>query len=144
VSTTAHIASGPLVQKIRAHINDIQDPCSIAAGDALGLEDMGLVEAVEIDGDGIVSVKIRLTSPTCVMVGLFAAEIQDRVSTLPGVRRVDVAFDRGLDWRPEMMSADARRRRAERLAQRHRQYARERAAAGAAPRLPLNHGHGAR
>jgi metal-sulfur cluster biosynthetic enzyme len=131
MSTTAHTASGPtLVQEIRAHINDIHDPCSIATGDALGLEDMGLVEAVDIDGDGTVSVKIRLTSPTCGMVGLFAAEIQDRVGTLPGVRRVDVAFDRGLDWRPDMMSPDARRRRAARLAQLHRQYARELAAAG--------------
>jgi metal-sulfur cluster biosynthetic enzyme len=120
VSSTADTASGrPLVDDIRAQINAIEDPCSIAAGDTLGLEDMGLVEAVEIADDGVVDVRIRLTSPTCMMVGLFKAEIEDRVGTVPGVRRVDVAFDRGLDWRPGMMSADARRRRAGRLARAH-------------------------
>jgi metal-sulfur cluster biosynthetic enzyme len=117
MSTAANTASGPaLVDEIKAQINAIEDRCSIAAGDTLGLDDMGLVEAVEIGDDGIVNVRIRLTSPTCIMVGLFKAEIEDRVGTLPGVRRVDVVFDGGLDWRPGMMNADARRRRAARLA----------------------------
>jgi metal-sulfur cluster biosynthetic enzyme len=124
MSEAAPTAASPtLVDRVRAAVNAIADPCSIAAGDALGLDDMGLLDAIAIDGDGDVSVRIRLTSPTCVMVGLFATEIEDRVGVLPGVRQVVVSFDGGLDWRPDLMSSQARRRRAERLAQARLRYA---------------------
>ncbi|MBS1845341.1 MAG: DUF59 domain-containing protein [Actinobacteria bacterium] len=105
----------PLEQKIREIADEIKDPCSLATDLPLGLDEMGLIEGVEIDEDGNVAVAVRLTSPTCVMVGYFRDELRKRVLGLPGVRDLEVSFDRGLDWDPEMMSSRVRQLRAERL-----------------------------
>lgn len=110
------MSASTLPERIGALLDEIHDPCSVATGDALGLDEMGLVRAVEVGDDGDVHVHIRLTSPTCVMVGFLRTEIHDRVALLPGVRSVEVDFDGGFDWGPELMSAAVRRRRAERFA----------------------------
>jgi metal-sulfur cluster biosynthetic enzyme len=101
---------------IREQINTIGDPCSVATGTPMGLTDMGLVRHVEIRPDGDVLVEMRLTSPSCYQIGYFSNEIQKLVKRLPGVRSVEVRADAGLDWSPDMMSEDAKRRRRESLA----------------------------
>src|SRR5689334_14546429 len=90
--------------EIRERLNDIQDPCSVAAGTAIGLGDMGLVEGVAVSPDGDVRINLRLTSPTCNMLGFMAEEANARVRGLAGVRSVEVVSDQGLDWTPSLMS----------------------------------------
>ena len=107
-----------LVAQIRHLLNSIGDPCSVAHGVPMGLDDMGLVEAVGVDPDGNVDIRLRLTSPTCVMVSYFKVQAEDRVAQLPGVRSVTVRTDIGLDWTPDMMSDDAKARRQAALAAR--------------------------
>ena len=104
-------------ERIAAVLDEIHDPCSIATGDPLGLREMGLVERIDVAADGAVHVGIRLTSPTCIMVGLFRSEIEDRLRAL-GAPAVEVSFDGGLDWSPDDMTEEVRRRRAARLAAR--------------------------
>jgi metal-sulfur cluster biosynthetic enzyme len=111
--TTDH--GSDLERQVRELADQIKDPCSLATDLPLGLEEMGLVEGVEVGPDGDVAIAIRLTSPTCVMVGYFRDELRRLVGELPGVRDVEVSFDRGLDWDPSMMSPRVRRLRAERL-----------------------------
>jgi metal-sulfur cluster biosynthetic enzyme len=106
------------VEAIRREINSIGDPCSVAHGTPMGLEDMGLIERINLDDDGNVEVALRLTSPCCMNVGYFDVETRKRVSKVPGVRSVEVSTDRGLDWDPSMMSDDAKRRRRESLLRR--------------------------
>lgn len=106
---------GVLVAAVRARANDIGDPCSVAHGTPMGLDDMGLIEAVDVQPGGRVHVSLRLTSPSCYMVGYFASELVTRVGELPGVSEVTVDSDLGLDWDPSMMSLDAIRRRHESL-----------------------------
>ena len=101
-----------LEQRIRELADEIKDPCSLATATPLGLDEMGLVERVQISETGDVAIAIRLTSPLCVMVGYFRAELRSRVLALTGVRQVEVTFDRGLDWHPSYMSPDVLRRRA--------------------------------
>jgi metal-sulfur cluster biosynthetic enzyme len=101
------------VQEIRAQLNEIGDPCSVAQGVPMGLDDMGLVRDVAIDDDGNVAIDLRLTSPSCHIVGYFGEEAKRRVLALPGVRSVSVEVDLGLDWTPQMMSEDAKQRRRE-------------------------------
>jgi metal-sulfur cluster biosynthetic enzyme len=108
-------AGADLEQRVHELADEIKDPCSLATDLPLGLDEMGLVEAVEVGPDGDISIAIRLTSPTCVMVGYFRDELRRRVAELPGVREVEVRFDRGLDWDPSMMSPRVRRLRAARL-----------------------------
>jgi metal-sulfur cluster biosynthetic enzyme len=108
-----------LEQRIRSCLRRISDPCSVATGDPLHLEEMGLVRAVAVDAAaGRAVVDLRLTSPTCVMVGFFATEISKLVTDeVPEIAEVDVRFDRGYDWTPEMMHEEVRRRRQKRFAQ---------------------------
>lgn len=105
-----------LSDEIHSLINEVGDPCSVAAGTPMGLADMGLVERVEVGTEGDVIVSLRLTSPSCYQIGYFSQEIKTRVGRLEGVRNVEVRADSGLDWTPSMMSEDAKRRRREALA----------------------------
>jgi metal-sulfur cluster biosynthetic enzyme len=103
------------VAEIRRTLDTIGDPCSVAHGSPMGLDEMGLIESVAVDEEGGVDIGIRLTSPCCMMLGYFEVEATKRVGTLPGVSRVKVHSDQGLDWRPEMIKPEARRRRREKL-----------------------------
>jgi metal-sulfur cluster biosynthetic enzyme len=107
-----------LERRVRDCLRQIKDPCSVATGHPLHLEEMGLVKSVDVDAEaGHAVVDLRLTSPTCVMVGYFVTEIQQLVrQALPEIRDVDVHFDHGFDWTPKMMSEEVRRARASRFA----------------------------
>jgi metal-sulfur cluster biosynthetic enzyme len=109
-----------LEQRIRDCMHQIKDPCSVATGYPLHLEEMGLVKSVDVDADaGTAVVDLRLTSPTCVMVGFFVTEIQRLVTeAVPEIHEVKVLFDHGFDWTPDMMSDEVRRARAARFAPR--------------------------
>ena len=100
---------------IRRALDSIGDPCSVGSGVPMGIEEMGLVEAVEVDLDGNVVIRLRLTSPTCHMVSYFKVEAEERARQVLGVRSVRAVSDTGLDWSPEMMSAAAKQRRRESL-----------------------------
>lgn len=115
---TVVTAQEELAATIRRELDGIGDPCSVAAGTPMGLESMGLIKAVEVDPDGQVVVDLRLTSPCCLNVGYFDVEIRKIVEAIEGVRSVSVRRDIGLDWRPDMMSEDAKRRRRAKLAAR--------------------------
>jgi metal-sulfur cluster biosynthetic enzyme len=106
--------------RVRDCLHEIKDPCSVATGYSLHLEEMGLVKSIEVDAAaGRAVVDLRLTSPTCVMVGYFVTEIQKLVTeTIPEIHDVEVLFDRGFDWTPDMMSEEVRRARAARFARR--------------------------
>lgn len=100
---------------ITSELNEIKDPCSLAAGTPFGLEEMGLVDGVDISEHGEVLVKLRLTSPFCHMIGFFKVEAQRRLLALPGVVAVSLQADNGLDWSPERISQAAQARRAAHL-----------------------------
>ena len=103
---------------IRSCLRQIKDPCSVATGHPLDIEEMGLVRSVEVDGDGARAVvDLRLTSPTCMLVGFFVTEIQKLVAeALPQIAEVEVRFDQGLEWTPDLMSEQVKSARAERFA----------------------------
>ncbi len=102
---------------VREALHGLNDPCSVAAGMPIDLVDMGLVKDVRADEQGTVRVEIRLTSPSCVMLGFFTKEIVRLAGTVEGVRAVEVGFDAGLDWEPALMSEAVQRIRGERFAQ---------------------------
>ncbi len=104
---------GALEQQIRSILDGIKDPCSLAAGMPLGLDEMGLVRSIDISPDGEVAIALRLTSPFCHMIGFFKSEATARVGELPGVCAVSLTADNGLDWSPSAMSVAVRERRAQ-------------------------------
>lgn len=93
-------------ERIRSVLNDIIDPCSVAARAPAGLDDMGLVGSVEIrpGADGAtVSVTIGTTHPFCMMAAIFMNEANRRIGELAGVRDVNIALDHGEIWTPSRM-----------------------------------------
>jgi metal-sulfur cluster biosynthetic enzyme len=100
---------------VRGCLDEIADPCSMASASPMGLAEMGLVKAVTVSADGDVRIDLRLTSPTCNMLGFMAEEATRRVRELPGVRSVEVVADEGMDWAPSMIAPAAQERRRERL-----------------------------
>jgi metal-sulfur cluster biosynthetic enzyme len=101
----------PVVER---HLGAIVDPCSTASVLSMSILAMGLIRDVTLD-DGVLTVHLRLTSPSCMMVGYIAHEVTHRLSDLPGVRDVAVAPDEGLDWDPSMMDAAVATERHKRL-----------------------------
>ncbi|MES3100650.1 metal-sulfur cluster assembly factor [Sphingomonas faeni] len=102
--------------RIRAELNEIKDPCSMAAGTPLGLDEMGLIRDVIIAANGDVTIDLRLTSPFCHMIGFFQQEATRRVQALCGAERVTLKADNGLDWSPSFLSPAAKAKRAVHLA----------------------------
>ena len=96
---------------ITTELDEIKDPCSLAAGTPFGLDEMGLVDEIVISDSGEVLVKLRLTSPFCHMIGFFKQEATRRIEALPGVTAVNLMADNGLDWSPSRISASAVARR---------------------------------
>jgi metal-sulfur cluster biosynthetic enzyme len=77
----------------------------------MGIEEMGLIKSMALDADGHLHIAMRLTAPLCHNVGYFDVEIKRRLAELPGVSAVSVSLDHGLEWTPELISADAQERR---------------------------------
>ncbi len=94
--------------EVRVAINDIKDPCSVAAAVPTGLNDMGLVEKIDIADDGHVSVELTVTAPHCMYVGHFILYVTEHVEKLPWVNGVDVSFDHLLAWDESRMAEHAR------------------------------------
>jgi metal-sulfur cluster biosynthetic enzyme len=120
----------PVEDAIRAALDEVIDPCSEANGTDLSVVEMGLVDRVAVD-DGSAVVRLRLTSPHCTMLPYFEEEIERRVGALTGVDSVTVEADDGLQWGPELMSDEARERRAARRRRLAESAAERRADAGA-------------
>lgn len=117
---------------VREKLDEIVDPCSEARGTDISIVEMGLLKRIEVDG-GSVHVELRITSPSCMMVGYFIEQANERVGDLPGVEEVTLSTDAGLSWRDEMMSEDAKERRREHQQALADRYAEERAAVATLP-----------
>ena len=100
---------------VREVLDQIKDPCSVAACVPMGLSEMGLIKAVRFDRDGSVDIELRLTSPFCEMIAFMKNEAMAKVGALPGVTGVTVRHDTGFDWDHDLIAPAAQARRQARL-----------------------------
>ena len=125
--TTAPPTSGPRTDAVEAVLEQVVDPCSLAAGTPLSLRDMGLVRSWTWR-DGRLELVLCVTAPGCGFVGHMARAATDGLLALDGVREVDVRVDPEVVWDPSWQSdraralLDARRRRVVELGLRPRQW----------------------
>lgn len=89
---------------VRALLNTIYDPCSVAAGRPLGLVDMGLVLGWTLD-TGTLRLTFCTTSGECMMAPHFTEAARERLASLPGVARVEIAIDHDFVWTPDRMAS---------------------------------------
>lgn len=94
--------SDALIERVRAAVNEVPDPCSVAQGVPVGLVDMGLLCGVEVgaerDGCHDVQLELRLTGPGCFYGIHFEREIRQRLEAMPDVATIDVEFNPEFDW----------------------------------------------
>lgn len=94
------------VAAVRAALDGVVDPCSVAAGAPLSLADMGLVRSVVVDG-GAVRVALAVTGPGCTFLGLLLGAARSAVEAVPGVREASVEIDTAAVWDPSWLSPSA-------------------------------------
>lgn len=105
-------ATDSLALQARNRLDEIVDPCSEARGTDISIVEMGLLKSIEVS-DGHVHIDLRITSPSCMMVGYFIEQAEQRVGALDGVEEVTLSTDAGMTWREEMMAEEALEQRQE-------------------------------
>ena len=95
--------SHPLAHGIVAALQTVYDP-EIPVNVYL----MGLIYTLEVFGDGIVTINMTLTSPTCPVAEEMPAMIREAVEKVEGVNEVTVSIVWEPSWEPSMMTEIAR------------------------------------
>lgn len=105
-------ATDSLALQARNRLDEIVDPCSEARGTDISIVEMGLLKSIGVS-DGHVHIDLRITSPSCMMVGYFIEQAEERIGSLEGVEEVTLSTDAGMNWREEMMAEEALEQRHE-------------------------------
>jgi metal-sulfur cluster biosynthetic enzyme len=123
----------PLEERVRAAIDKVQDPCSLAQAVPIGISEMGMVSDVRlgephVDGRRDVELVLRVTAPGCMYVPFMDKSIKTAIAELPEVAEISTEWDPDADWRPGDIAASARQRIAEARQGRLRRHRERRAA----------------
>jgi FeS assembly SUF system protein len=94
---------GSIYEAVIAALRDIFDPEI-----PVNIYDLGLIYGVDVGDDGHVVVSMTLTTPHCPVAESMPAEVELRVSAVPGVRDAEVNLVWDPPWDPQKMSDEAR------------------------------------
>lgn len=94
---------GDIYEGVIAALKDIFDPEI-----PVNIYDLGLIYGVDVAEDGGVAVTMTLTTPHCPVAESMPAEVELRVSAVPGVRDCEVSLVWDPPWDPAKMSDEAR------------------------------------
>ena len=95
-------------EEIQAALEQVCDPCSIAANAPLNILDMGLVRGWSVDDHGDVLVRMCLTSPSCTMSPYMVKAAEQLLSAIPGLRSARVEIEPAAFWTPAHMTERGR------------------------------------
>lgn len=95
--------TGDLVAEIRASLRSVIDP-------ELGynIVDLGLVYDIAAEDGGLVTVTMTTTTPGCPATSFLKQGVANATSGVAGVEFVDVKLTFDPEWKPEMMSRQAK------------------------------------
>ncbi len=74
----------------------------------VNIYDLGLIYGVDVADNGHVAVSMTLTTPNCPVAESMPAEVELRVSAVPGVATAEVNLVWDPPWDPQKMSDDAK------------------------------------
>ena len=94
---------GDLYEGVVSALKEIFDPEI-----PVNIYDLGLIYGVEVDDEAHVTVTMTLTTPHCPVAESMPAEVELRVSAVPGVRDAEVNLVWDPPWDPQKMSDDAK------------------------------------
>ena len=94
---------GDLYEGVVAALKEIFDPEI-----PVNIYDLGLIYGVDVDDNAGVTVTMTLTTPHCPVAESMPAEVELRVSAVPGVRDAEVNLVWDPPWDPAKMSDEAK------------------------------------
>lgn len=92
-----------LEERIIAALKTVYDPEI-----PVDIYELGLVYGIDIRDDGLVRVRMTLTSPMCPVADALPMEVQQKVAEVDGVTEVDLSVVYDPPWSKDMMSEEAR------------------------------------
>lgn len=105
-SATLH---APTRDELMAQLQQVVEPCSVSMGNQMSICEMGLVEDVSF-ADGIASVVLCLTDPSCINFGKISQYVRDVLMELPSVRQVEITHTTEVLWTPDRIAAPPRQK----------------------------------
>jgi FeS assembly SUF system protein len=94
---------GALYESVIDALREIYDPEI-----PVNIYDLGLIYGVDVSPEADVAVTMTLTTPHCPVAESMPAEVELRVSSVPGVRDAEVSLVWDPPWDPAKMSDEAR------------------------------------
>jgi FeS assembly SUF system protein len=74
----------------------------------VNIYDLGLIYEIKVETDGHVHVRMTLTAPGCPVAGTLPGEVEDKITTIPGVKDAKVEIVWEPPWDKNMMSEAAK------------------------------------
>jgi FeS assembly SUF system protein len=90
-------------EKIIEQIKTVYDPEI-----PVDIYELGLIYDIEIEDNGLVKVKMTLTTPMCPVADSLPMEVQEKIIMVDEVTDVDLQVVFDPQWTKEMMSEEAR------------------------------------
>jgi len=97
------VPGGALYESVVDALREIFDPEI-----PVNIYDLGLIYGVDVGPEADVMVTMTLTTPHCPVAESMPAEVELRVSSVPGVRDAEVTLVWDPPWDPSKMSDEAR------------------------------------
>ncbi len=74
----------------------------------VNIYEMGLIYAVDVSPDDVVTIRMTLTTPMCPVADILPAEVESKVRAIGSVKDVTVDLVWDPPWSPDRMSEAAR------------------------------------
>lgn len=74
----------------------------------VNIYDLGLIYRIDISDDGICSIDMTLTAPSCPASDFLMEDIRQKVGQVDGIKQVDVKLVFEPEWSKDMMSEEAK------------------------------------
>ena len=94
-------AERPSAETLREALREIEDPEL-----RMSIVDLGLVYHVDIDGDGLVTIDLTLTTPACPIGPMLQGQAYHRLTQFDGVEDVEVNLVWDPPWDPATMASE--------------------------------------
>ena len=97
-----------LRQQVEEAIEQVVDPCSRFNGTFISFTDLGMVDAVDVDEDGRVRIRLLLDDPLCPYMPDIRSELREAVLAVPGVKGLELSMRGDELWTEDRLSDSAR------------------------------------
>jgi len=102
-ATTTMLPHGDLHEAIIAALKEIYDPEI-----PVNIYDLGLIYDIEINDNNHAVVSMTLTTPNCPVAETMPGDVEQRVSTVPGISSAEVNLVWEPAWDPDKMTDEAK------------------------------------